>query len=317
MMAADEEYVMQPPLVWQPADAAEACRLKLKYGGEAVFAAGTTLLRTQWESGQAKAPKHLIDLGAVNGIRGISIHSDSIVIGACTTLSAVRRNPILAETFPLLQDAACVIAAPSIRNLATIGGNIVSAIGDSLPALLVYGAELIWHDGCRLITEPLAEWLNQRSTTGSGRMGSLLLQVKLPYIREIAFPSVMETESSGVLPNYFYAYEKVGRRESFTPSLVTTALTGAMDGSCRLSDVRIAAGGGQMVPVRLHAAETLLEGRSVDEELLGGLYEQILIEYQPIGDAFASAAYRKQTAANLIAARIWRSWNSNGDTRYM
>jgi carbon-monoxide dehydrogenase medium subunit len=114
-----------------------------------------------------------------------------------------------------------------------------------------------------------------------------------------------EVADGGKTKRIFF-YDKVGRREAFTPSLVTTALSGCVDESGKLGDLRIAAGGGQTTPCRLYACESLLNGRMVEPDLLYALYEQILQEYDPRGDMFASAEYRKQTAANVITAGLWK-----------
>ena len=54
-----------------------------------------------------------------------------------------------------------------------------------------------------------------------------------------------------------------------------------------------------------YGCETLLTGRAIEPDMLIALHEQILREYNPKEDPFASAVYRKQTAANLITARLW------------
>ncbi|QYR19067.1 FAD binding domain-containing protein [Paenibacillus sp. sptzw28] len=310
-MATVDEEMTRSPFVWRPGDAAEAWRLKQSYGEESVYISGGTLLRTQWESGLTAIPKHLIDLGSIPGITGVAVSSKELTIGAFTTLSAIRRDPLIDKYFPMLTEAVRVIAAPSVRNLATLGGNIASLVGDSLPALLVYEAELLWHDGRGLHTQPLLDWLE---SSESNRQGRLLMQIKLPCSSEYtdsldSMDSMdsMEKESAvdGKIKR-FSAYDKVGRREAFTPSLVTTALWGYVDDSGNLGDVRLAAGGGQTTPCRLYACESLLNGRMIEPELLQALHEQILREYDPKGDMFASAEYRKQTAANVIAAGLWK-----------
>jgi xanthine dehydrogenase C subunit len=286
---------MQSPFVWQPQDAAEAWHYKQSLGEESVYVAGGTLLRTQWESGLIAMPKHIIDLGSVSGIKGIAVHGKEVEIGAFTPMSMIRKDPFLLEHYPMLIDAVRVIAAPAVRNLATLGGNITAGVGDSIPALLAYEAELVWYDGQKRAAEPLADWLDDLLHSRS-EPGKLLMQVRLPYRHD-------DPET----PNKpFCAYHKIGRRESFTPSLVTVSLFISIDSNQRIMTARIAAGGGQTIPHRLYAAESLLQGKVIDIDLLEPLYEQLLQEFEPSGDLFGSVEYRKRTAANLIAAELWK-----------
>ena len=289
-MAMHSWRTLPTPSVWHPGDAAEACRLKQSLGAHAVFVSGGTLLRTQWEANMADMPPNLIDLGSVAEAADISFAASEARIGALTPLTVIRRHSAIARQFPILTEAVRLIASPSVRNMATIGGNIASAIGDSIPALLVYEADLQWHDGHGITPVDLREWMADTSPYGAESC-RLLTQIRLP----------MRTSA-----NRIAAFHKVGRRESFTPSLVTIALAADVDEQGVLSAVRIAAGGGQTAAHRLTAAESLLEGAPADISLLRFLHEAVMEEYRPAGDIFAGERYRKQTAANLIAAELWK-----------
>ncbi|WP_165279891.1 FAD binding domain-containing protein [Paenibacillus protaetiae] len=202
--------------VIQPATAEEAAKLLQSLEGEAAIVAGGTLLRTHWEAGTAAIPRYMIDLGGLPGITGITNSDSGLMIGAMTPLSVCRASSLIQNAFPLLTEACRSIAAPSIRNLATLGGNIVSAIGDAIPALLVYEAVLCWHDGMQEQRELLADWLRQP------RKGRILLRVELPF-------SYTEEMNSNM--KRFTAFHKIGRREAFTPSVVTAAVDGWLDTS--------------------------------------------------------------------------------------
>ena len=66
----------------------------------------------------------MIDLAAIENLQGISESPSGIRIGAMTTLRDVSRNPLIAERFPVLSQAASRVASPQIRNQGTIGGNV-------------------------------------------------------------------------------------------------------------------------------------------------------------------------------------------------
>jgi carbon-monoxide dehydrogenase medium subunit len=290
-MAMEEKATGRAPVVWRPRDAAEACRMKAAFGANGVFVAGGTLLRTQWESGAAAMPGNFIDLTAIPGLASVRSEAGRLEIGPLVKLSALMRAETVASGFPLLAEAVRRIAAPSIRNLATIGGNVASRVGDALPALLVHEAELVWATGERTESALLEEWLADPGPSAGVR---LLAGIRL---------KPADAESSGAGPfRMIGAFRKLGRREAFTPSLVTIAVLGRLAEDGTLSGVRIAAGGGSAVPMRLRAAEAALEGARVTADALARVSEAVLAEYKPASDPFAGADYRRMAAANLIAA---------------
>lgn len=300
------------PAVWQPRHAEEAYLLKKRLGRDAVYISGGTLLRTQWENGSSPVPGHLIDLSGTAGSKGIGPDNGTLAIGAQTTLSACRSDPQLQERYPLIAEAARSIAAPSIRNLATIGGNVSSATGDSLPALLVYRARLDWLDGGGERTEALEDWL-RRMEDGAAETESLLLRVRLPLEsanlgsnanrRLNTYPEAGDWAEANAFSFGYYA--KLGRRDAFVPSAVTTALTGTIDGSGRLRRIRMAAGGGKTIPRRYPVAETRLEGAAADDQAVRLLHGMLMEFYAPAPDPFLSDEYRKRAAANIAASHLW------------
>ncbi|TLS52736.1 molybdopterin dehydrogenase [Paenibacillus antri] len=291
-MAIGVEGLSGMPAVLQPRDVAEAWRWKRTLGASAAFVSGGTLLRTQWENGLAPMPRSLIDLRGLPGFSGIDASDDRISIGALVTLSDCRRSPALALRAPALTEAVRVIGAPSIRNLGTIGGNVVSGIGDVWPALLVHDAELEWFGDRGGINEPAEAWVRRFGTASEPRV---LTAIRLP-----------SSSNSGGGP-FFEAYRKVCRREGFAPSLVTVALRGRLDEAGRWTTCRIAAGGGTANPKRLAAAEALWNGKTSEELNFQSLYQSVEEEYEAASDPFADAGYRRKTAAGLVAAALWEA----------
>lgn len=314
-MSANSPEAIPSPFVWHPQTAAEAWQLKQSLGASAVYTAGSTLLRTQWESGVLMMPEHFIDLSRIQAASDISVGKGGIVIPSMATLAACRGSSLIQRRKPLLAEALSQIAAPSVRNLATLGGNICSLIGDALPALLVYDARLVLFGDEGEHKEPLADWLLTASQRGVGKDSRLLLAIEVP-LSELPdnlpgrSPDSSRTDGSDRLTSNskrFGAYYKVGRREAFTPSVVTAALSGTMSEKGVLSGFRLAAGGGQTVPCRLEEVEREFNGSVLNDNTLRQLYDRLLASYEPKGDLFASADYRKQTAANLIVAELWKT----------
>ncbi|ANY69550.1 hypothetical protein BBD42_25970 [Paenibacillus sp. BIHB 4019] len=300
-MAMNKQTKPESPIVWQPSNAAEACTLKQQLGEDGVFVAGGTLLRTWWEAGTARMPGHLIDISGISSMQtpitlASSSHDRQICqIGAAALLSEVRNDSYISTHYSLLTTAMKNIAAPSIRNLATLGGNVLSRVGDALPALIVYEAMLLWHDGQGAFEQPLAEWLLEAQANHAWKNRLLLAIILSPV-------DLSKQEGKYRLD----VYHKVGRREVFTPSIATVAISAVVSAERHIVDMRLAVGGGQTMPKRLEHAERLLKGSKLDHSLLQTCYTSVLEHFHPVGDVFASESYRQKTAANLIVSELWK-----------
>src|ERR1700704_6479379 len=122
--------------------------LLAKEPGVWVPIAGGTDVMVQYAAGKLPARK-LISICNLPELRAIEISPEEIRIGAGCTYSELREHEIIAGEFPLLASAARWTGGIANQNRGTPGGNIVNAspAADSLPALLVYEAELILVSG--------------------------------------------------------------------------------------------------------------------------------------------------------------------------
>ncbi|NHN31020.1 FAD binding domain-containing protein [Paenibacillus agricola] len=278
--------------VWQPRSLTEAWKLKQALKGQAVFVSGGSLLRTQWESGTASMPAHLISLEAIPELHRCYSNNMEISIGAGITLADCQLKE---ETPQLLKDACRNIAAPSIRRQATLGGNILSTVGDSIPALVASGAQLIWFNGQSSEVQSVEEWTLQRSAKGAVKEERILLEIRWS-----------RPKASQASPHKVHTfYEKVGRREGFCPSVVTVAGAFGLDMSGVIHEVRLAAGSAAAITVRLSDAEALLEGACWSTNVAEPIHQAVMNQFDGGTDAFSSNTYRKRTAANLIVAMLW------------
>ena len=117
---------MIPPFeLYQPAGVDDAVRLMDEYGSDGWVLAGG-LDTFDWFKDRIKRPAAVIDLGGVDEIRGITGADDGgLDIGAMTSLTDVAEHADVQGRYPLLADAAGLVATPQIRNQGTLGGNIV------------------------------------------------------------------------------------------------------------------------------------------------------------------------------------------------
>jgi xanthine dehydrogenase YagS FAD-binding subunit len=103
----------------------ETLKLLGQTGSDNRALAGGTDLLTLMKANIA-APDQLIDIKRLSGLpRGIEQSGGAIALGALTTLSEIETSELLAERYPLLGQAAAQAATPQLRNMATLGGNLL------------------------------------------------------------------------------------------------------------------------------------------------------------------------------------------------
>ena len=115
MMAAFE--------LFQPATVGDTLALLDRHGTDAWVMAGG-LDSFDWLKDRIKRPKVVVDLSAVDELKGIRAAGGGLEIGAMTTLTEVVRHPVVKEKFGILMEGAELAASPQIRNQGTIGGNV-------------------------------------------------------------------------------------------------------------------------------------------------------------------------------------------------
>ncbi len=120
----------------------EAIALMARHDGEVkVIAGGTDLLPSMKQ--KLFTPMYVLDLRAVNDLRGIRKVTGAIQIGALTTLSAIEHSPLIRKDYPVLYQAAKTVASPVLRNMGTIGGNLCLDT-----RCLWYNQSLLWRKSC-------------------------------------------------------------------------------------------------------------------------------------------------------------------------
>lgn len=110
--------------LYQPADIEDAVNLMARLGKDAWVMAGG-LDSFDWFKDRIKRPEAVIELGAIEELRGIRDREDGgVEIGAMTSLAEVAAHPGIRERLTLLSQAAELVATPQIRNQGTLGGNL-------------------------------------------------------------------------------------------------------------------------------------------------------------------------------------------------
>lgn len=273
--------------VEHPQQIDDAILMKQNLNG--VYISGGTLIQLDWEAGKPLTRK-LINLATINELKGI-IHFEQegrqfIEIGTLTTIAECIENPTISENIPLLGEACKKIAAPAVRNRATLGGNVASGIGDSIPALLALDAQLKLRVLDKTKVVKLWEWLQFQKEAQQSTY--LIISIRIPIQK----------------PGDQSVFKKIGRREAFTPALVTICAQWKKKHIDELEYIRIAVGGGNNNPRRLIIVEKILETNRCNENLFKSLYLEILEEFISYSDSFISESYRRKVAANLLVTEL-------------
>ena len=119
-----------------PESLPDACRLLSDLGDDARVVAGGHSLIPMMKLRMA-LPEHLIDLRAIDALKGITVTDGVVTIGAMTTQAELIASDDLARVCPILRETSLQIADPQIRNLGTIGGNVANGDpGNDMPAVM-------------------------------------------------------------------------------------------------------------------------------------------------------------------------------------
>ncbi len=232
--------------------------------------------------------RNVLDITGMGTPRGISKDDRHWRIDGLTSWAEIVAAD-LPPAFDGLKCAAGQVGSVQIQNAATIAGNLCNAspAADGVPPLLTLDAEveLASIGGTRIV--PLAKFI-----TGNRRT------VKEP--RELLTTVLIPTAATGGTGRFL----KLGVREYLVIAMVSVAARIKTGADARIEDARIAVGACSEVPCRLPGLEQSLVGRTVEDALGQGVGREHLEDLSPIDDVRATAAYRLDATAELIARAI-------------
>ena len=108
----------------QPRSLKQATKALVDLGAEAMLVAGGTDVYPKMKRGQF-TPRNLISLRALRELKGIRQSKEGLWIGAGESLTAVSSHRLITKHFPALAHAAESVSTPQLRNMGTIGGNVL------------------------------------------------------------------------------------------------------------------------------------------------------------------------------------------------
>ena len=250
------------------------------------FAGGTDLM-VLLEAGKL-AHQRFVSLWHLPELRGIAVTDDHVTLGALTTYTQIQAHDVVQQEFPLLCQAANWTGSIAIQNRGTLGGNLANAspAADSLPALLVYEAEI------ELVSASGARWVSyQDFHTGY----KTTVRRRDELIRAVRLPRVTLRATAG----WQQHARKVGTRKAQAISKVCLAGMALLEADA-IKDIRLAYGSVAPVPLRAVQTEASLRGRVLNAATINDARAALLAELHPIDDVRSTAAYRAHVAANLL-----------------
>src|SRR5689334_21254856 len=111
------------PFRYERARDVEAASLAARDGRSEFLAGGTDMLQLLKDG--VRTPRRLLDITTLPGLGRIEAGPSGLTIGALATMSDVAAHPDVAKNYPVIAEALLASASPQIRNMATIGGNLL------------------------------------------------------------------------------------------------------------------------------------------------------------------------------------------------
>jgi xanthine dehydrogenase YagS FAD-binding subunit len=273
----------------------EAALSQLKDG--AVVKAGGVDLLDRMKNG-TDTPTRLVNIRNIPSLRGIQVTQQGLTIGPLTTLTEVSDHPIVRAQYAVLSDACGHAATPHIRNMATLGGNLLQRLQcwyfrSAEFECLRKGKEICFafsglnqyhaimdYGGCPSVAPSsgavalLALDANLELT--SAAKGKRMVPIREFYVHPDANPQRYHVMGPDELLTAIYvpkpatgtrsAYQKYGEKESNDWAIADAGIVLEMDGNlCRRAVVTMSAA--SPVVRRSQEAEAVLTGKTITPEL--------------------------------------------------
>lgn len=275
----------------------EAVRLVGSYGRDAEFLAGGMSLIPRMKARRSR-PGHVVDIGRLPELTGVTTEDGRLVIGALTTHAELASSPPVIDTVPMLAEAAGQIGDPQVRNAGTIGGSVAEVYpGADLAACLLAlraSLRLVTDDGGREIglDEQFASEQGRQAVATGGRQ--LVTHVEIPVRR-----------SAG-------AHVRLERKTGL--AVVGCSAEVTLDEHGNYAEVWAALNGLCPGPVLAIAGDGGLAGQAPDPEVHRQAAEAAVAEVESFSDVRGSAEYRREMAA-VVLSRALETAARRGGTR--
>jgi xanthine dehydrogenase small subunit len=281
-LASDEtlSFAHEGKRYFAPVNIAEFALICANFPDAAIIAGATDA--ALWVTKQMRDLPVMIHIGRIAELREVRAEGDRIRIGAAATYADAEK--LLAAAYPDFGELFRRLGGTQVRNAGTIGGNIAngSPIGDTPPALIALGAELVLRKGDERRRMPLEDFF-----IAYGK------QDRAPgeFVEAVEVPLLQNREQ---LRCY-----KISKRFDQDISAICGCFNVSIESNI-VKDARIAFGGMAGTPKRAAVVEAALIGKSWTTETIEAAIPAFEEDFQPLTDMRGSAAYRMLAAKNLL-----------------
>jgi CO/xanthine dehydrogenase FAD-binding subunit len=230
------------------------------------------------------SPKILVDITAIQELRGIDKKKDKICIGPLTTIVELVNSELILKESKVLIQAAQEFADPLVRNNATIGGNLVTASPAADMAVPLITLDAI------IKIESVREKREVKLKEFFLGPGKTILQDDEMIVG-------IEFEQSDINKNGYFI--KLGQRKAMAIAIASVAVNLEVRQN-KISQIRIAAGSVAPTPIRLTIVEEFLENKEISNKLVEEAMNKVSEEVNPISDIRASEEYRRYISGILF-----------------
>jgi 4-hydroxybenzoyl-CoA reductase subunit beta len=304
----------------QPRTLKQAAKILAELGADAMLVAGGTDVYPKMKRGQF-TPRHLISLRSLRELKGIRQTKEGLWIGAGESLTTIANHRVIAKNFPALAHAAESVSTAQLRNMGTIGGNVLvdtrcnyydqtffwrQAVGfcmkkDGDICLVAPGS-----DKCLAIassdTAPVLVSLGAQAilvSTNSERRAKLEELYRDDGINYSA-KAPDEVLKGLLIPKQALGrsnvYLKLRRRGSFDFPILGVAATLDIDHSGECRDARVVLTAVASAPKVVTEATILLQGKKLTRELIDAVADAAMKISHPLDNADLDYWYRKRMA---------------------
>ena len=284
--------------MWQsyesPTSVEKALETLARFDGRAQIIAGGTDLIIELQEGK-HAVECLVDVTRIPNLDQIEQLGDWIVIGPNVTFRQIKESSLLQEQTRVLAEAAGTVGALQIQTVATLAGNVASALpaADGCVALLALDAEAqvtslagqAWHPVGELFLGP----------------GKSAVDPARQMITAIRFPSPQGRHGS--------AWERIGRRRALVLPILNCAVSVRLDPDGKaLEAARIGLGPVAPVPFRARETEAFVAGKPATDETFEQAAKIAAGEAKPRTSVLrASKEYRTRVLQVLVRQGLARA----------
>jgi xanthine dehydrogenase small subunit len=276
-----------------PTTRAEFAAARLAHPDARVLAGSTDV--GLWATKQFRTATDTLYIGNVADLQHVALRENALHIGAAVSLerafAAIAKDVVPQNES--WRELWLRFASPLIRNAGTLAGNIAngSPIGDSMPALIALGANIVLQKGDAVREMALEDFYlaYQKTALQTGE-----------FVAEIIIPAAQFST--------FRTY-KISKR--FDQDISAVCFAGALEiVENKVSRARIAYGGMAATPKRATHVEAALVGSAWNEATARAAMAALPQDFLPLTDMRASKEYRMQVAQNLLL-RWWHETNAN------